>query len=109
LAWRHEFRGTETIAWTKEDDMAIRVDELQQDDLLARYLEASRKYAVQERPRTNGDLLLARYLRAMERHGVPEADYVEDDFRTCTHCGVHGRFAHDDGGWAVCSACGVTA
>jgi hypothetical protein len=89
--------------------MAIRAEALQQDDLLSRYLEASRHHAAPRRPLGTDDLMLARYLRALERYGPPEAVPVADDFRTCTGCGRHARFEGSPGGWAACSACGELA
>ncbi len=85
--------------------MAVRADELQRDDLLVRYLEASRRYETPPRVGSDGDLLLARYLKALERYGAPEGDV-----RTCTHCGRRVTFDHiDAGGWGVCSACDAVA
>ena len=84
--------------------MALRAEHLQQDQLLNRYLSASRRYRSEQRPAHEDDLLLARYLRAMERHHTPPLDV-----RTCTHCGRQAAFNHDSGGWGVCSACGVLA
>jgi hypothetical protein len=88
----------------EEADMALRAEDLRQDQLLARYLEASRRYRTEERPAHDGDLLLARYLRALERHREQPLD-----IRTCTHCGRRAAFNQDPGGWGVCSACGVLA
>jgi hypothetical protein len=91
--------------------MAVRIEDLRQDDLLTRYVVASRRQATQARPSAGGDILLARYLRAMERRGMQfEADPEGDDVRTCTHCGQQTHFDHDpSGGWGLCSACGGLA
>ncbi|MDP9342821.1 MAG: hypothetical protein M3Q23_12170 [Actinomycetota bacterium] len=84
--------------------MALRADDLQRDELLARYLEASHRYETGQPRTTDGDLMLVRYLKALERHHQPPLDV-----RTCTHCGRQAAFNHDAGGWGVCSACGVLA
>jgi hypothetical protein len=82
--------------------MATPAEQLRQDDLLARYLEASRR-ALAPRPSTN-DLMLARYYRALEHHGQPaEVDAI----RTCTSCGRQAHFEGLPGGWAQCSMCGA--
>jgi len=88
---------------------AIRAHQLQQDDLLSRYLDASRRRAALARLRSGGDLLLARYLKALDRYGPPDARPRFEDFRTCASCGHHGRFELSSGGWAECSACGALA
>jgi hypothetical protein len=85
--------------------MAVRREELQRDDLLARYLEASRRYETPQRSPSDGDLLLARYLQALDRYETPRGDV-----RTCTSCGRRVAFNHDDAGsWGVCSACDAVA
>jgi hypothetical protein len=89
--------------------MAVRAEELQQEDLLTRYLEASKRYARPTRALGTNDLLLARYLKALQRHGPPEAAAVTDDFRTCVSCGRHARFEPIAGGWATCATCGALA
>jgi hypothetical protein len=88
----------------EEANMALRAEDLQQDQLLARYLEASNRHRNEQRRAHDGDLLLARYLRALEHHHTAPLD-----IRTCTHCGRQAAFDHDAGGWGVCSACGVLA
>ena len=86
--------------------MAVRIEELQQDDLLTRYLDASRRRAAEVRPSSGGDLLLARYLRAMDRHGNPADAGPGAATRTCSSCGSLTHFDGDQsGGWAVCSVC----
>jgi hypothetical protein len=90
--------------------MAVRIEDLQQDDLLTRYAVASRRQATRARPTAGGDILLARYLRAMERRGVQFEETPEGDLRTCTQCGQQSQFDQDaNGGWALCSACGGLA
>ena len=89
--------------------MATRAEALQHDDLLSRYLEASRRYSAPPRPLGTDDLMLARYLKALKRHGPPEVAPVPDDFRTCTSCGRQARFEASAGGWASCAACGELA
>jgi hypothetical protein len=89
--------------------MSARAEQLQQDDLLSRYVEASRRHATAARPRSGGDLMLARYLKALERYGPSDAAPRFEDFRTCANCGHHGRFELSAGGWAECSACGTLA
>ena len=90
--------------------MAVaRAQQLQHDDLLTRYLEASRRHAASTRLRSGGDLLLARYLKALDRHGAPDDGPRFEDFRTCASCGHHGRFELSSGGWAECAACRALA
>jgi hypothetical protein len=81
--------------------MATPAQQLRQDDLLVRYLEASRR-ALAPRPSTN-DLMLARYYRALEHYGQPEPSAL----RTCTSCGRHAHFDAVPGGWSECSMCGA--
>jgi hypothetical protein len=51
------------------------------------------------------DDLLSRYMFARLRRG-----WVDDDLRTCSHCGSHVEFEPDgDTGWSMCSACGALA
>jgi hypothetical protein len=82
--------------------MATAAQHLRQDDLLARYLEASRG-ALAPRPSTN-DLILARYYRALEHYGQAPAPAA---MRTCTSCGRHAHFDALPGGWSECSMCGA--
>jgi hypothetical protein len=90
--------------------MAVRIEDLPQDDLLTRYVVASRRQATQARPSAGGDILLARYLRAMERRGMQFEAVPEGDVRTCTQCGQQSQFDQDpNGGWALCSTCGGVA
>ena len=90
--------------------MAARIEDLRRDDLLTRYVVASRRQATQARPSAGGDILLARYLRAMERRGVQFEAAPEGDVRTCTQCGQQSQFDQDpNGGWGLCSACGGLA
>jgi hypothetical protein len=83
--------------------MATPAEQLHQDDLFTRYLEASRR-ALGPRPSTN-DLMLARYYRALERFGQPDAGAM----RTCASCGRQAHFDTEPGGWAECSMCGAAA
>jgi hypothetical protein len=89
--------------------MAVRAEELQQDDLLTRYLVAIRRHSPPREPVGTHDLMLARYLKALERYGPPESTPVPDDFRTCVSCGRHARFEASPGDWATCAACGELA
>ena len=84
--------------------MATAAQHLRQDDLLARYLEASRG-ALAPRPSTN-DLILARYYRALEHH--PQ-DPAPSATRTCPSCGRQTQFDALSGGWSECSMCGALA
>ena len=89
--------------------MAVRANALQQDDLLTRYLEASRRRAGPRPALGTDDLLLARYLKAIGRYGQAADAPVDHLLRTCTNCGRQARFEEGAGGWAECSACGQLA
>jgi hypothetical protein len=84
--------------------MATPAEHLRQDDLLARYLEASRR-GLPPRPSTN-DLMLARYHRALGQQAQEPAPSAT---RTCTSCGRQTQFDALRGGWSECSMCGALA
>jgi len=89
--------------------VVVRAEHLREDDLLTRYLEASRRYATPTRLQTN-DLMLARYLKALDRIAWPAGDgSAGNGLRTCTGCGRHLQFDQSSGGWSECPACGALA
>jgi len=90
--------------------MAVRAEELRQDDLLTRYLTASRRYATQTQPLRTNDLMLARYLKALQRHdGAFAAVASGDALRTCTGCGRRVQLDPSPGGWSECPVCDALA
>jgi hypothetical protein len=96
--------------------MALRAEALiEENALLSRYVASAERHErlrveTATNPDGTRDLLLARYLKALKRRPRPEGANLEHrEVRTCPHCGFHGEFLPERGGWAECPACATLA